>query len=309
MPGAFSRRDILKLLGASVVVPGMVRAVAKGEAPTTLSALSKRPLGRTGFDAALLGFGGYPLGRGNVSVRDAEAILHYAIDNGINYFDTASTYGNSEEKFGAVIPKRRQQVFLATKSFQRTYKTASEEIRESLRRLRVETIDLLQIHAVNDETTLEQVLAKDGSVAAAEEFQKSGAVRFLGITGHRRPEVIIKALARFPFATALIPLSAADKHLYDFEDSVLSMAAKANVAVIGMKALAGGRMTYDVAGSLRYAMALPVSTVIVGMSSLPELKQNLRIARNFVPPSTTEREEILRRSRTYATLTTLWWKQ
>lgn len=309
MPGTFSRRDVLNLLGSGILLPNVARALARGEREASLTELSKRPLGATGFASTLLGFGGYQLGFGSVSRRDAEALLHSAIDNGINYFDTASSYGNSEEKFGAVIPKRRQQVFLATKVLRRTRKEADEEIRESLRRLRVETIDLLQIHAVNDEATLQQVLSNNGCLAAAQEFQESGAVRFLGITGHRRPEIIARALALFPFATVLVPLSAADRHLYDFEQGLLPIAAKANVGVIGMKALAGGRMTADVSGSLRYAMVLPVATVIVGMSSLRELEHNLTIARSFVPLSPTEREKILARGRNYATVGTLWWKQ
>ncbi len=244
-----------------------------------------------------------------MSRRKAERILNRALDAGINYIDTASSYRDAEEKTGWVMKSRRQEVVLSTKCLERDKTDAAREIRRSLRRLQTDYVDLLQIHAVNQNRTLDRVLREDGSVAAALEAKEQGLVRHIGVTGHRRPAVIASALELFPFATALVPLSAADKSFHDFEQVILPVARDRKIGVIGMKVLADGRITGHTEACLRYTFSLPVSCAILGIGSMTELEEDLRIVNAFRPMSETEMSQIVETLRPKATSKVLWWKR
>jgi len=304
-----NRRDFLKVSSAGLLVLSrQPRGLTAEEGPKELPT---RILGRTGYAVSILGFGGASIGLGMTrpNRKEAVAIVNRAIDLGITYIDTASSYGDSEEKIGEVMRTRRKEVVLATKTLKRSKQESAKEIRESLRRLRTDYLDIIQIHAVNDVATLEEVLREDGAVAAAEEAQKAGLARFIGITGHRQPEVIAEALKRYPFATCLIPLSAADHQLYDFESVVFPIAKERNVGVIGMKVLADGRMTANVPVYIRYTLSLTITTAIIGMRSLKEVEQNCAVARTHTPMTRKQVEDLLLATREKATTDVLWWKR
>lgn len=282
---------------------------------TTLTApaptpIEKRAVGKTGFQATILGFGGYPISEGDA--KQGLLAIETALEEGINYFDTASTYGShtSESYLGRVLPDLdRRSFFLATKTLERTRATAEKEIAESLKRLRVAP-DLLQLHAVNDVRTLDAVMAKGGSFEAALAAKEAGKVRFLGITGHTHPDAVAKALDRYPFDTVLIPLGAPDHHLRSFED-VMRTANEKGAAVIAMKVLSGGRAPgkVPVEPLFEYAWNLPVATAIVGMRSRDEVQKAARAARAFRPLSEERVAEILALAKPLGTAETLWWKR
>lgn len=299
-----SRRDVLKISGAAIVAgPGAFQAAPKP--------LPTRPLGRTGWHATLYAIGTAELPDTETAVRALRALL----DAGVNYVDTAPSYqnGRSEVAVGQALRDRRDRVFVATKTLARDADGAYEEVRASLKRLDLSYVDCLQIHAVNDMGTLDRVLGRRGAVAGLERARREGLVRFIGITGHTRPEVISKAIERYPFASILVPTSTLDKHLSDFAEETIPLARAKGIAVIGMKALKGmeiaTRGRFQAADLIRYALSLPVDTLAIGLRRPSEVEDNLRIVRDFRPMSPRERKALEDRLRPYATADHLWWKR
>jgi predicted aldo/keto reductase-like oxidoreductase len=174
----------------------------------------------------------------------------------------------------------------------------------SLRRLRTDRIDLWQLHNVRTDTDLDFVFSREGAVRALERAQEQGLVRFTGITGHQDPHVLRRAIERYPFDATLLALNAADRHDASFIDHVLPTAIAQGLAVIGMKIPAQGRLlrpdgVRTMEQAMRYALTLPVSTVIVGISTLAELEEDVAIARAFRPYAPEEMAELERLTRPY----------
>jgi aryl-alcohol dehydrogenase-like predicted oxidoreductase len=258
--------------------------------PNPLQAV--RQLGAIGVTVPLLGYGTAPLGKEDISRTHAERCLHHAIDSGITYLDTSPDYG-SEPHVGAVMRSRRNEVFLATKINKRRKASVLEELQQSLERLQTDHVDLIQIHAVNAYADLEQALADDGTVAALEEARGQGLVRYIGITGHARPEILAHALREYAFDTVLCALGIVD-HLVSAADKfLLPVAQERNVGVIAMKVLGHGTFP-NVERGLRYALGLPqVAIAIVGMNSTAQIDENVHIAANFEPLSPREHDKMV----------------
>lgn len=311
-----TRRDFLKTVavtGAGWL--GIGRAFAQTSPETllpshTIPPLPQRVFGKTGVRVSILGFGGasIPSTPFNQGIKTVEE----AINSGINYIDTASQYGDrlSEKMIGEVMKTRRKEVFLATKTLARSYFRAHQEMTTSLKLLKTDFVDLMQIHSVNDTGTLKQVLSPQGSVPAAEKLKREGYVRFIGITGHTDPQVLRKALQEYPFTSVLIPLGAPDRFLNDFTP-VVEEAQKRGIAVIAMKVFSAGKIVnrLDLSSCLRYSMGLPVCTAIVGFSSPREVQFAVEIARSFQPLSREEERSLLEAARAFATPDVLWWKK
>jgi predicted aldo/keto reductase-like oxidoreductase len=175
--------------------------------------------------------------------------------------------------------------------------------------LRTSYVDLLQIHAINTFEDLDLITGPDGSLAAAQRAKEEGMARHIGITGHTRPEVLVEAFRRFPFATALVPLSSTDKVVSDFGTQLFPLGQKLGFGIIAMKVLAAGKVTDHVPESLRYSFTLPVSTAIVGMGTLEEVVQNTGVARSFSPMSKSEMSSLEEKTRSFATTDVMWWKR
>src|SRR5687768_17045970 len=195
-----------------------------------------RPFGRTGVTVPLIGYGTAPLGKGHVSMHHAVRCLNHAIDLGVTYLDTSPDYG-SEPKVGEVMTARRREVFLATKVNNRSRDGVRKELEESLKKLQTDHVDLIQVHAVNAWADLEQALAPDGACAALEQARGEGLVRFIGITGHARPELLAHALDRYPFDTVLVAIGMADRLVTSPETFLLPRARAKSAGVIAMKVL------------------------------------------------------------------------
>jgi len=311
-----SRRDFLKSVAVtSVSWLWVEKSFAQTPPQKTIPSrvvppLPQREFGKTGARVSILGFGGaiIPSTSFNQGVKTVEE----AIYSGINYIDTASQYGDrlSEKMIGEVMKTLRKEVFLATKTLHRKFENSLQEISYSLKYLRTDSVDLIQIHSVNDFGTLKQILGKDGSLRAAEQMKRDGYVKFIGITGHKDPEVLRKAIQEYPFTSVLIPLGAPDKFLNDFTP-VVEEAQKRGVAVIAMKVFSAGKIVnrLDLSSCLRYSMGLPVSTAIVGFSSPQEVQFAVQVARSFQPLSLEEEKSLLESARVYANPDVLWWKK
>jgi len=297
-----SRREFIKKTSTAIIGAGLVGI--KGSS----AEIEKRELGKTGLKVTILGLGCAQIGALR-NFKLAVEIIETAIDLGINYIDTASTYGDAEEKVGEVMRSRRNEVVLATKTLQRDKESSWREINTSIERLKTDYVDILQIHSVNTMAELDKITSKNGSLYSVIKAKEQGLCKHIGITGHTRPEVIKEALNRFDFETVLVPLSSVDKLLNDFGDVIFPVAKKKNIGVIAMKVLSDGRVTDFVEDSLRYVFSLPISTAIVGVKSIAELKQNVEIAKNFVPMTKKEIDALIEKSRRYANTSVLWWKR
>jgi uncharacterized protein len=251
-----------------------------------------RPFGATGVTVPLIGYGTAPLGKEHITREHAVRCLNHAIDHGITYLDTSPDYG-SEPHVGEVMRTRRAEVFLATKVNRRSMEGVLDELRESLDRLQTDHVDLVQVHAVNAWADLEQALATDGAVAALEEARAEGLVRYIGITGHARPELLAHALRQYHFDSVLCALGMAD-HLVTSPDTfLLPVAQEKNTAVIAMKVLGHGTSP-NVERALRYSLGLPgVAVAIIGMDQIEQIDQNVAIAARFQPLTEDERQQLI----------------
>ncbi len=256
--------------------------------------MEHRQLGRTGVEVPILGYGTATIGKleKDVGMRAGVATLNHAIDRGITYLDTSPDYG-SEPIVGEVMKTRRDEVFLATKCNLRTKDGVLKDIHDSLERLQTDHVDLLQVHAVNTHADLEAVLAPDGSIPGIEEANRQGLCRFVGITGHARPDVLARAIQEYPFDTVLVALGAADRLVSKPETVLLPLTLASGVGVIAMKVLLHGEIDRrDLA--LRYSLGLDgVSLAIVGMKDQREVDEAVEIAENFKPLSEEEEVELL----------------
>ena len=251
-----------------------------------------RPLGATGVDVSALGLGGYHIGKMK-SEREAIRVVHAAIDAGITFMDNAWEYhdGRSEAVMGKALADRRDRVFLMTKvcTHGRGRSEAMRQLEQSLRRLKTDHLDLWQIHECAYDNDPERHFAPHGVVEALTRAREQGKVRFVGFTGHKRPDIHLAMLAHdFPFDTCQMPLNCFDASFRSFEQEVLPKLLRRRIAPLGMKSLGGdGRQVktkvITAEAGLRYAMSLPVATTISGIDSMKVLRQNLAVARGFRP--------------------------
>lgn len=206
--------------------------------------MEQRRLGRIGFMSSVVMFGAASLG--NVTQEEADESIAYAVEHGVNHFDTAASYGDAEIRMGPSMPKIRNRIFLATKTGERGKEEAKQEIYRSLERLRVDYVDLIQLHAVGSLDELDKCTAKGGALEAAIEAKNEGIVKAVGITGHghQAPATHLEALRRFPFEAVLSPYNYA---LYEkipgYRESFDQLAAETkrqDVAFRVIKAIARG---------------------------------------------------------------------
>jgi uncharacterized protein len=251
-----------------------------------------RPLGSTGVTVPIIGYGTAPLGKDEITRQHAVRCLNHAIDAGITYLDTSPDYG-SEPHVGEVMRTRRKEVFLATKVNRRSRRGVMDELKESLQRLQTDHVDLIQVHAVNAWADLQEALAPDGAIAALEEARRQGLARFIGITGHARPEILGHALTEYPFDTVLCALGVGDRLVTSPETFMLPRAVERNAGVIAMKVLGHGEYP-DRALALRYSLGLPgVSVAILGMNSPDQVNENVATALAFRPLEDAELEALI----------------
>ena len=253
-------------------------------------AIPRRPLGQTGCDVTQFALGGEGVLRTHGRVAEAVAVINRALDQGVNYCDTAPAYAGSLDYYGAALGERRRQVFLASKTHDRTRDGSLRLLDLSLKRLRTDHLDLWQLHDLRTSSDLKTIFGPGGALEALLQAREDGRVRFLGLTGHHDPAILLEAMRRFDFDTVLVALNAADIHRLSFAQTVLVEAARRGMGVIGMKIYAAGALLQD--GSIPltpgeamgYVLSLPgVSTVIIGCSSPAEVDENARVARTFRP--------------------------
>ena len=183
--------------------------------------MEHRRLGRLGRENSVLIFGGAALAEATEEAGDRA--LSQALEAGVTHFDTAADYGDSELHYGRWMPEIRDRIFLSTKTGLREKDPARRQIEASLERLRVDNVDLLQLHAVGDLENLDRATGRGGSLEAAIQAKEEGLLGAIGITGHGNgaPATHLEALRRYPFETVLTPwnfiLSTDENYRADYE--------------------------------------------------------------------------------------------
>jgi aryl-alcohol dehydrogenase-like predicted oxidoreductase len=264
-----------------------------------------RTLGSTGEPVSAIGLGGWHLGLKHVDEALAIRITRAAIDRGINFMDNCWDYndGQSELRMGRALKDGyRDKVFLMTKIDGRSREAATAQLNESLRRLQVDHIDLVQHHEVLRFDDPHRIFDAEGANAALEDARRAGKLRYIGFTGHKDPHIHLHTLAvaarhGFKFDAVQMPLSVMDAHYRSFEKLVLPELLKQQVGVLGMKCMANGILlksgTATPIECLHYALNLPTSVVITGIDSMAILDQAFEAARTFRPLSADEVRDLL----------------
>jgi aryl-alcohol dehydrogenase-like predicted oxidoreductase len=241
------RRSFLKCGGvAAASLAAGSSGVAQGQPPAAAAAMPTRNLGKTGYRVAVFSLGGQAaLERPN---NDAVAvpIVERALELGVNYIDTSSIYGGperpSERYIGQVLKRRRKETFIATKSKDRTRDGSLRMLDQSLKLLQTDHVDIWQLHDIGTMTDVDQVFGKGGAMEAFLQARDQKLVRFLGVTGHHRPEALMECIRRFPFDTVLLGVNAADHHRHSFSAELIPLAVERQMGIIGMKVPARGRI-------------------------------------------------------------------
>jgi len=302
-PNNFTRREFLgTVLGGLAMGSSFMHCQKPGK-----YGIPVRPLGKTGEDVSIICLGGW-----DAAAKEPESgiisLMHEALDNGVTFWDNCWEYhnGRAEEVMGKAMAQNqsRDKVFLMTKVCARPYEQAKKYLEDSLKRLQTDYLDLWQFHAIQWEKDPEVILNPEtGALRAALEAKKEGKVRYIGFTGHKDPSYHLAMLnAGFEFDTVQMPLNILDPHYHSFQKEVLPVCNERNIGVLGMKSLGAqdGRIPRETGISAeicrRYALSLPISSLVCGVQTKEELRQDIKIARDFKPMKEDEVKEVLAKS-------------
>jgi predicted aldo/keto reductase-like oxidoreductase len=267
--------------------------------------LAKRPLGKTGVEVTILGMGGEGILRTFGQEQETVSLINRAIDLGITYFESARAYAGSESYYGMALKERRRDIFLASKSHERTADGALKHLETTLGTMKTSYLDLWMIHDVRTPKDLDLIFGPKGAIKALEAAQRNKLARFIGISGHRNPTILSRALDLFPFDTVLMPVNPAEPHYWSFLHDVLPKAQGKGMGILGMKTLSRGVCikifgAESVENFLRFAMTQPISTAVVGCETIEQLEMNVRIAQSFQPMPKKDQDILLSRVKSYA---------
>lgn len=227
-------------------------------------------------------------------------LLEYAFDQGLYYWDTASSYGNeqisSEERIGKILKERRDKVFLVTKTGDRGADNARLSIEKSLERLQTDHIDLLHVHSISSVEDAEQLGEKGKVLEVLHQYRSEGVVKHIGFTGHTTAEGMMRAAELYDFEVMMMALNhQAPDGSEKFEELPAPYAMKKGMGVIAMKVIRPRETVEGLAGTdlMNYALSLEDFHMInVGIDSKEVLKTNLEILRDFKPLEESRMEEI-----------------
>lgn len=248
--------------------------------------MTTRTLGRTGAPVDVVSLGGEGILRTRGRAREAVPMILEALRSGVRYCDTAPAYDESQDYYGAAFREAgaaaRDGVFLASKTHERTRDRALRLLDESLRKLGTDRLDLWQMHDLRTRGDLDAIFAKGGAMEAADVARREGRVRFVGITGHHDPAILVEAMGLFDFDTVLCAMNPADPARLPFLTSVVPEARRRGMGIIGMKVMGAGTILKDRAATAEELIGYAAShadTLVIGCGSPEEIAQNLAIGR------------------------------
>lgn len=301
---SLSRRQFSRLVAASPLAARV--ASPQDRIPT-------RPLGKTGFQTSILGLGAQYIARGSGGQSAADRIVGEAIDNGVNYIDTAPNYRLSEECLGPALKGKRDKVFLVSKIETTTRAEALAQVKESLRRMQTDHLDCVLFHNIGRDDRfpdIEAVLSDNGALGGLREAKRQGMIRYIGCSSHTNTPRILRAFGTGEFDVFMGIFNFVEKHTYLTEQKVLPEARRRNIAVVGMKVLGGpmrrsgaARLSSpeDATATLRYVWGIPgLSVALVGARSPEEFQQAMAAAKTYRPLETSEAEALDKRGKAMA---------
>jgi len=262
------------------------------------SALPQRTLGRTGAKISIIGLGLGPLGIANYSPAEVEKVVTAALDlwGGVVYLDVQPDYGDAEPNLAPLLLRHRQDIFIATKTWEQSESAVMASVQESLRRLKVSYLDAILLNNIGM-FDFERLFRPDGALAGLKKAQKQGLVRYIGISGHMGTSAFVQALESGEFDIVMPVVNFVDRHTYNFEEKVLPIAAKHNVGIVAMKVL-GGAVSWDYSTrsqcalltgndyqpAIHYALGVTgVSTAVIGCKTVKEVQSAAEAARSYRP--------------------------
>jgi len=255
--------------------------------------LQKRRLGKTGTEVTILGMGGFHLVELNEG--NALALVNRYLDAGGNYVETAAAYGKgeSERKVGKVMRTRRQECFLATKVMDRDAQAAAKTFEQSLKSLQTDYVDILFIHRIEVEDDIKKVIGPGGALEVAEAAKKAGKARWIGVSGHGNPWALRAIIEQYPFDGLMTGFNYRDHFNYPLAEASLGpRVLELDMGLVGMKALADGLLYRNAGPAIRYAMSLPIHTLVVGANTMDLLEFDLDVAERFKPMTEAEKESL-----------------
>lgn len=267
--------------------------------------IPSRILGRTGVKVTSIGLGGEGILRTFNHDRDAYALINRAIDLGINYFESARAYAGSESYYGRSLKERRKDIFLTSKSHARDKRGALAHLNETLENMHTDHLDLWQVHDMRTEEEIRQVFGPGGAIEAFSEAKEKGLTRFIGVTGHHDPSILSKCIELADFDTVLMPVNPAEMHYKSFIETVLPVAEKKKMGIIGMKIYFRGFAAkipwYETMELfLHFSLSHPVTTAVIGCDSIEQLEENVKFASQFTPMPEEKMQQLSRDIRPFA---------
>lgn len=313
-----NRREFLKSVAAASAVGTLSPALMAADTASSVqfgSKLPRRLLGKTGVEVSALALGGViGMQLPPSTDHDPAALAEMALDLGITYFDTAPSYNNgqSETNYGQVLARRRKEVFLATKTGDRTHDGTLRSIEQSLERLRTDRVDLIQIHGISGDEDLDAWEKPGGVLTALRKLREQKVTRFIGLTGHDSASKLREAIERYEFDTLLTTLNPVSRR-QTYREDLLPVANRKQMGVIAMKVMGGGNgclvtgnplkkvlqryhdetaHQVNAASLIRYTLSLPISVAVIGVASVEQLKANIRAVREATPMTLAKRREL-----------------
>jgi uncharacterized protein len=307
--GGAARAEQMETSGS----PSMIPRVTSANAGTMRGEMLYRDLGATGVQVSVIGLGGSHLGKASVEEDLAIKLIHEALDRGINFLDNSWDYneGRSEDRVGKALSQGgyRQKAFVMTKLDGRTKEVAANQIDTSLKRLRVDHIDLLQHHEIIRFDDPDRIFNEGGAMEAVAAAKKAGKVRFIGFTGHKDPRIHLHMINvakqnGFHFDTVQMPINVMDAHFRSFSQMVVPRALEEKIGILGMKGFGNGIILKSGAvepmDCLRYSLNVPVSVQITGIDSKMLLDQAFAAVKAFRPMSDAEFAQLVGKTKEVA---------
>jgi len=266
-----------------------------------IGVIPTRAFGKTGIEVTVTGLGGEGVLRTYGQEDETWRVIREAVTQGISYFDCARAYAGSEMYYGQVWsrhPEDRARIFQASKSATRSKNGALADLDQTLRNMGIDSLDLWQIHDVRTEEDLEIISRPGGALEAFMEAKTNGKTRFIGVTGHHNPKILVKAIREWPIDSVMMPINPVEAALGGFMDSALPAALEKGIAVIGMKVLGAAHYILPDAGITpemltRFALSQPITVAIIGCSSGSHVRTLAETGRSFSPLSPDEQQAIV----------------
>jgi len=248
-----------------------------------------------------VGLGGEGILRTTGKSEQALAVITEAVNQGVTYYDSARVYMDSEIYYGIFWEnhqEERESIFHTSKSADRTRQGALAELQQTLDRLNTSYLDLWQIHDVRNEKDLALISEKGGALEAFVEAKDQGLVRHIGVTGHHDPQILTRAVEKWPVDAVLMPVNPVEEIIGGFLTHTLEAARKKEIAVIGMKVLGGKHYIAKDAGItaellIRFALSCGISLAVAGCSSPDEVREMALAGRHQTPLTSAEKKKIV----------------